>query len=107
MRRFRDEVRPTDGVYPVLEYMRRPREQYHITEAYVSSPPALFIFDEVGDVFTLGNRLQAGPRGEYAFDVLRNGVDTGEVASRIERRDGKIRIFTAVGWKRWTGRTFF
>ena len=94
-------------IYPVLGYMRRPKEQTHITESYVSSPPALIIVDECGDVWTLGNKMQAGPHGEFAFDILRNGSDTGEVASRIERREGKIRIFTRAGWKRWTGRSFF
>jgi hypothetical protein len=50
--------------------------------------------------------LQPGPFGEYAFSVLRNGVRTGAVASRIERRNGKIRVFTVDGWRRWTGRSF-
>ena len=89
--------------------MLRPKEQTYITEAYVSSPPALIVVDEEGAVWTLGNKLQMGPRGEYAFDILRDGVDTGEVASRIERREGKIRIFTLNGWKRWNTkwRSFF
>jgi len=33
-------------------------------------------------------------------------VETGEIASRIERRAGRVRIFTEAGWKRWTGTTF-
>ncbi len=93
--------------YPVMNYMRPPKEQTHITEAYVSSPPALIVVDECGAVWTLDNDIQAGPHGEYAFSVLRNGIRVGETASRIERRNGKIRIFTARGWKRWTGRSFF
>lgn len=87
--------------------MLPPREQHHVTEDYVSSPPALTIFDETGAVWCLDNDMQAGPHGEYAFSVLRNGVRTGVVASRIERRAGKIRVFTREGWKRWTGRSFF
>jgi hypothetical protein len=90
----------------VLGYMLKPKEQTHITEAYVSSPPAALIVDERGDVFTLGFQYGAGPGGEFAFNVLRNGVDCGEFASRIERRNGKIRIFSAQGWKTWTGRSF-
>jgi hypothetical protein len=82
-------------------------QQTHITESYVSSPPALIIVDEANNVFTLGFQQMAGPRGEYAFPVLINGVPTGEVASRIERRGGKIRIFTDTGFKRWNGRQFF
>lgn len=97
-------MRVFDSKYPVLPYMLPPKEQTHITEAYVSSPPALIVIDEEGAVWTLGNRMQMGPKGEYAFDILRNGVDTGEVASRIERREGKVRIFTLNGWKRWSAR---
>ena len=90
-----------------LSYMRLTGEQTHITQEYVSSPPALLLVDERGDVWTLGFEYAFDPpRGEYAFDVLRNGIATGEWASRIERRGGRIRIFTASGWKRWTGTTF-
>lgn len=90
-----------------LAYMRPPKEQTHITEAYVSSPPALIIVDEEGAVWTLGFEQMTGPRGEYSFPVLRNGLPVGEYASRIERRAGKIRIFTTNGFKRWSGRSFF
>jgi hypothetical protein len=88
--------------------MRREGEQQYVTESYVSVPPALIITDEVGAVWTLG--FQTAPRGkspdgEYAFDVLRNGAPVGEIASRIEYR-GRVRIFTADGWKRWTGISF-
>lgn len=88
-------------------YMQLQGEQTHITEAYVSVPPALVIVDERGVVWTLGFDMRPGPRGEYEFDVLTNGTKTGEYASRIERRDGKVRIFTRDGWKRWTGQSFF
>lgn len=89
-----------------LPYMLPPKEQTHITESYVSTPPALIIMDEQGSVWTLGMEFHPGPHGEYAFDILRNGVKMGEVGSRIERRGGKIRIFTATGWKRWSGTSF-
>ncbi len=89
--------------------MLPPAQQTHITEAYVSSPPALLIVDESGAVWTLGMQMERynAPRGEYSFEVLRNAIQTGEWASRIERRNGKIRIFTTVGWKQWTGKSFF
>jgi len=87
-------------------YMLPPAEQFHVTENYVSSPPALTIFDEMGAVWCLGTDMQPGPFGEYAFSVLRNGRPTGAVASRIERRNGKIRVFTVDGWRQWTGRSF-
>ena len=90
----------------ILPYMLKPKEQFHETESYVSSPPALMIFDECGDVWTLDMDLQPGPYGEYAFSVLRNGVRMGAVASRIERRKGKIRVFTVDGWRQWSGHSF-
>jgi len=94
----------------ILDYMKPAPVQTHITEEYVSSPPALRILDETGAVWTLGTEyVQPGrgaPCGEFAFNVLRNGVDCDEFASRIERRRGRIRIFTATGWKHWTGRSF-
>lgn len=97
-----------DGInVKALAYMLPPARQTHITEEYVSSPPALVIVDEAGVVWTLGMQMTAGPRGEFAFNVLMNGCETGEIASRIERRGGKIRIFTSQGWKRWTGKSFF
>jgi len=91
-------------------FMRPRDEQVHITENYVSVPPALTITDEVNSVWTLGLVMapqNKSPQGEFAFNVLRNGFDTGEVASRIERRNGKVRIFTVEGWKKWTGALFF
>jgi len=90
----------------VQPYMVRRGEQLHVSEDSVSSPPALAITDERGDLWCLGFRYGAAPRGEFAFNVLRNGEETGEIASRIERRGGRIRIFTASGWKRWTGSAF-
>ena len=105
----------------VFPFMRLNGEQTHITESYVSSPPALLIVDERGDVWTLGFQLAAprstdlmeryqtrheAPKGEFAFNVLKNGLNVGEFASRIERRKGKVRILTATGWKNYTGVCF-
>lgn len=91
-------------IYP---WMLAKPQQTHVTEAYVSSPPALHLFDEVGACWTLGfTDAPEAPKGEFAFDVLRNGKPVGEYASRIERRAGRIRIFTPAGYKRWTGRGF-
>lgn len=103
-----------------LPYMILQGEQTYITEEYVSSPPALVIIDDYGAIWTLGLQMAAptdaikeryqtrwdAPNGEFAFDVLRNGQPTGEYASRIERRKGKVRIFCRGGWKQWTGRSF-
>ena len=93
----------------IFKYMLPPRVQQHITESYVSSPPALHITDERGDVWTLGleyARMDNSPYGEFAFNVLRNGQDTGVFGSRIERRSGKIRVFMRRGWVVWSGRSF-
>lgn len=93
----------------IQSYMLRPAVQHYITEEYVSTPPALLITDEWGDVWTLGMRfarMTDAPNGEFAFNVLRNGQDMGEFASRIERRRGKIRIFTCQGFKTWSGQSF-
>lgn len=94
----------------IYDYMLKPKEQLFVTENYVSSPPALWIHDERGDVFTLGDAVllyQAdAPQGEFAFIVQRNGVNTGMFASRIERRNGKVRAFTREGWRVWNGRNF-
>jgi hypothetical protein len=93
----------------VLPYMVPVGPQTHITESYVSSPPALVITDERGARWCLGTeyaRMDDSPNGEFAFNVVRNGMDTGMFASRIERRNGKIRIFTRDGWRIWNGRCF-
>ncbi len=100
-------------------FARQQAPQTFVTESYVSVPPAAWIIDETSAVWELGNqrapemsagfhqRYAADPGGEFAFVVLRNGQSTGEFASRIERRNGRIRIFLRDGWKIWNGRSFF
>lgn len=93
-----------------LPFMVRSGPQLHVTESYVAAPPALTVTDDRGDVWTMGFRTAQkwqAPEGEFAFNVLRNGIDVGEIASRIERRGGRVRIFTAHGWKVWTDGGFF
>lgn len=88
-------------------YMIGQPEQKYETENYVSVPPALIITDAGNNVWTLGfSNAPNAPRGEFAFNVLKNGQNTGEWASRIERRKGKIRIFTPTGWKWYNGWAF-
>ena len=95
-----------DNRIKLFPYMVRQGEQQHITENAVSVPPALTITDEAGAVWTLGFNYGRAPRGEFAFNVLRNGLETGEVASRIERRRGRTWIYTDLGWKVFTGVQF-
>ena len=93
----------------ILPYMLKGYRTEFITEPYVSSPPAAFIVDEYGNMFTLGLQFQRysdAPNGEYGFDILINGFPTGEYASRIERRNNKVRIFTRKGWKIFNGTSF-
>ena len=91
----------------LLPFAIPKEEQVHVSESYVSVPPALIITDERNDVWTLGFMTaprSKTPEGEFAFDVLRNGKWCGEVASRIEKRSGRVRIFTADGWKNWNAK---
>ncbi len=67
------------------------------TESYVCCPPACYITDDDGAVFTLGFDYIEHPR-HYEFMVLRNDVPTGQFAERIEytRRaghSGTVRLF--------------
>lgn len=90
---------------PGLGYMIRKEPQRYITEDYVCTPPALTITDETGAIWCLGFNTELS-RGEFAYDVVRNGVPVGEKANRIERRAGKISIFGPEGRKNWNGRSF-
>ncbi len=98
-----------DRLAAVYPFVRRSCPQHHVTESSVSVPPALTITDEIGAVWTLGWTTadpRQSPDGEFAFPVLRDGEAVDEVASRIEKRGNKIRIFTRFGWKVWSGREF-
>lgn len=87
--------------------LRRAREVSR-SEAYVATPPALWVIDENQDVFTLGESYRSIQGGEYAFEVLVNGKGTGLWACRIERKGGRIRAFCGNkdGYRSWNGRSF-
>lgn len=75
------------------------------TENYVRVPPALLITDERGDVWSLGHEYaQHGWR--LFFNVVRNDVNTGEMAEVIEFVKGRIKIYTPSGVKFWNGKSF-
>lgn len=73
-------------------------ERANPTEAYVEVPPAFLITDSDGACWTFGSQY-ATHNGEFEFNVLRNDVDTGEVAKRIVYRQGVVKIFGHYGWK--------
>lgn len=83
----------------IQPFMVRDGDQQHVTEDYVSVPPALTITDEAGAIWTLGFRNAGVQRGEFAFNVLRNGIEIGMVANRLERQQGRVRAFTETGWQ--------
>lgn len=79
-----------------------------ITEAYVSIPPALWIRDEEDALWTLGFDYDEREwrSGKYEYDVVRNGIKTGDFARIIEFRKRKVRIWGADGWRIWNGKQF-
>lgn len=93
---------------PYMLYGRAEGQEYkreNRTERAVSIPPAFVITDEIGATWIFGQHY-VEERGRYWFSVLRNDVDTGEIAERIEYRHGRVTIWTRLGRKIWTGKTF-
>lgn len=81
------------------------------TDKFVSIPPAFVITDETGATWIFGQDY-VEERGRYWFAVLRNDVDTGEMAERVEYRparhgkQGQVAIYTRLGRKIWNGKSF-
>ena len=88
------------GTINGARYVRENR-----TERDVEIPPAFMITDETGAMWSFGTEY-ALHNGHYEFNVIRNDVDTGEVASKIVYRGGVVTIFGRDGWRRWSGRSF-
>jgi hypothetical protein len=63
------------------------------TESYVCIPPALIITDSDGATWTFGTEFNV--YGE--INVLRNDVDTGEFAQRIDYLRGVVRLYGRSG----------
>jgi hypothetical protein len=84
-------------------------ERHNRSENYVEIPPALLITDERGGMWTLGTEYvhHFGPNGgEFEWSVLRNDMDTGEMASRIVYRGGRVTIYGRNGQRSWNGHAF-
>jgi hypothetical protein len=79
----------------------RRYERENKTENYVEIPPAFLITDSDGAMWTFGSQYTEH-NGEYQFSVMRNDVDTGEVAKRIVYTKGIVSIFGDYGWKRFS-----
>ena len=65
------------------------------TESYVVIPPAYIITDSDGATWTFG--IEFNTHGE--INVLRNDIDTGEFAQRIEYRRGVVRLYGKAGMR--------
>lgn len=65
------------------------------SESYVIIPPALIITDSDGGTWTFGTEFNA--YGE--INVLRNDVDIGEFAQRVEYRKGVVMLFGKSGMR--------
>lgn len=96
-----------------FDFMKPQGPHMPLTEAYVAIPPALWIRDEEGALWTLGFDYSetAWKSGKFEYDCVRNGRVTGEFARNIEfRRNSRgtreIRIWGADGWRTWNGRRF-
>lgn len=76
-------------------------ERENKTENDVEIPPAFIITDSDGAAWTLGTKYSQH-NGEYEFNVMRNDVDTDEVAKRIVYRRGTVWIFGHYGWKQFS-----
>jgi len=73
-------------------------ERANPTENYVHVPPALFCVDSSGNYFTFGTEYVIH-HGDYEWNVVCNGKDTGETAKRISCIDGKVTIHGSYGRK--------
>lgn len=78
-------------------------ERVNVSENGTTIPPARIITDSEGGMWTFGTEYaQYAHNGEYEFNVLRNDVDTDEVAKRIVMERGVVTIYGSYGRKRWS-----
>lgn len=93
-------------------FMKPQGPHMPITETYVSIPPALCIRDNENALWTLGFDYDEREwrTGKWEYDVVRNGVKTGDFARTIEyRSEGlsrTVRIWGAEGWRTFNGKQF-
>lgn len=94
-------------------FMRPQGPHMPITEASVCIPPALWIRDSEGALWTLGFDYDEKEwrSGKYEYDAIRNGRKTGEFCRTIECKINSygnkvVRIWGADGWREWRGGRF-
>lgn len=76
-------------------------ERENPSESYVQVPPAFLITDSDGACWTFGSEY-SWHNGEMEFSVLRDDVDTGEVAKRIAYTAGVVTIHGSYGRKQFS-----
>jgi len=62
------------------------------SEPYVSIPPAFMITDHDGATWTFGHEYRE-TRWSFEMNVLRNDVNVGQFAEKIEFRGGKVYLY--------------
>lgn len=99
---------------PQYKFMKPQGEHMPVTEGYVAIPPALWIRDEQGALWTLGFDYDevSWRTGKWSYDVVRNGEKTGEFARHIEYRNNSYGVKTVRisedgrSWKYWSNGQF-
>lgn len=97
---FKDSILLTGTVYG------HRFERENRTDRDVEIPPAMLITDETGAMWSIGTVYQLGRDGEFEWNVIRNDRDTGEFASKVVYRKGRVSIYGQGNRKIWNGRTF-
>jgi hypothetical protein len=89
-------------------FMRPQGPHMPITAASVCIPPALWIRDSEGALWTLGFDYDESEwrGGKWEYDVIRNGRKTGEFCRKIECKINSygnkvVKIWGADGWREW------
>ncbi len=96
-----------------FSFMRPQGPHMPITESSVCIPPALWLRDSEGALWTHGIDYPESEwrGGTYEYDVVRNGRQTGELARIIECKVNSygnrvVRIWGADGWRTWRNGRF-
>lgn len=96
-----------------FEFMRPQSPEMPHTESSVEIPPALWLRDSEGALWTLGFDYdeREWKTGRLEYDVVRNGRKTGEFARKIVCRvdsygNRVVSIWGADGWRQFRNGRF-